>query len=65
MIDLRKFARRSKMDDIPGTVLTILDEKCPLCGRIMRKYKPCCGNPHGYTGCPCGYKIAGEAHDAH
>jgi len=57
MLDLSNLKRRSKRDDIPGTVETILEEKCPFCGKLMRKYKPCCGSPHGFKGCPCGYKI--------
>lgn len=57
MIDLSNLRRRSKSDDIPGTVETILEENCPNCGKLIRKYKPCCGSPHGYKGCICGYKI--------
>ena len=49
--------RGSKRDDIPGTVITELSDPCPICGRKMKKYKPCCGSPTGYKGCNCGYKI--------
>jgi len=48
----------SKKDDIPGTVEGYLDELCPICGKKMREYKPCCGSPKGYKGCnPCNYKV--------
>ena len=53
-------ARRSKKDDIPGTVENTTEKKCPVCGRFMRKYKPCCGEPKGYIGCRlCGWKEDG------
>lgn len=58
MLDLSKLNRRSKSDDIPGTVEQILDEVCPVCGRLMKKYKACCSNPLGHKGCSCGYKIS-------
>jgi predicted amidophosphoribosyltransferase len=57
MLDLSNLRRRSKGDDIPGTVETILEENCPNCGKLMRKYNPCCGSPNGYIGCVCGYKV--------
>ena len=57
MIDLSKLQRRSKKDDIPGTVVSILLDKCPVCGNYMKQYKACCGSPFGYRGCGCGYKI--------
>ncbi len=56
--DLIKGLRRStKSDDIPGTVEEYLEEICPICGNRMKKYRPCCGSPSGYTGCNCGYKV--------
>ena len=58
MIDLTKLKRSSKKDDVPGTVESSLDELCPVCGRKLRRYKPCCGSPTGYDGCnACGYKV--------
>lgn len=61
MMDLKEYLkglkRSSKSDDIPGTVEAYLDELCPNCKKKMRIYKPCCGNPKGYKGCVCGYKI--------
>jgi hypothetical protein len=56
---LRSLKKRSKADDIPGTVEEGQEEKCPACGGMMKKYKPCCGSPIGYLKCSkCGYKIA-------
>lgn len=55
---LKGLKKSSKKDDIPGTVIGFLDELCPLCGRQVRIYKPCCGSPQGYKGCnACGYKV--------
>lgn len=55
---LAKTKKASKTDDIPGTVVSYIEELCPICGRKMREYKPCCGSPKGYSGCaPCGYKV--------
>ena len=49
--------KRSKKDDIPGTTEGEVEKTCPVCGRKMRRYKPCCGNPEGYIGClPCNWK---------
>jgi hypothetical protein len=49
--------RSSKKNDVPGTTDGEVEKPCPVCGRRMRKYKPCCGNPEGYIGCvPCGWK---------
>jgi len=31
-------------------------EKCPACGKNLRKKAPCCGSPEGYLFCMCGYK---------
>jgi predicted RNA-binding Zn-ribbon protein involved in translation (DUF1610 family) len=53
---LRGLKRRSKQDDIPGSVEAYLEEPCPSCGRAMKLYKKCCGNPNGYKGCKCGFK---------
>lgn len=54
---LKGLKKSSKFDDIPGTIDVILEDLCPLCGKQLRKYKPCCGSPNGYIGClPCGYK---------
>jgi hypothetical protein len=30
---------------------------CPACGGMMKQYKKCCGNPNGYKGCKCGWKV--------
>ena len=49
--------KSSKKEDVPGTVSMVLDQLCPVCGKRMKKYKPCCGSPTGYKGCSCGYKI--------
>lgn len=55
---LKTLKKRSKADDIPGTVAEILKEKCPACDSPMKKYNPCCGSPLGYTKCiKCGYKV--------
>ena len=49
--------KRSKKDDIPGMTDGEVDKPCPVCGRKMRKYKPCCGSPNGYVGCfSCNWK---------
>jgi hypothetical protein len=53
---LKTLRRGSKKDDLPGTVDVYLDELCPECGHKQRIYKPCCGSPMGYKGCPCGYR---------
>jgi hypothetical protein len=53
--------RRSKTDPIPGATEGPAGRKCPLCGKDLLKYRPCCGNPAGYIGCrdsSCGYKEA-------
>lgn len=59
LADMLSSAKKvSKKDDMPGTVEGYLEELCPLCGRKLREYKPCCGSPKGYKGCtPCGYKV--------
>lgn len=54
---LAKAKKASKYDDIPGVVDEVLHEKCPVCGRDMRKFKKCCGSPNGYKGCNCGYRV--------
>ena len=54
---LKGLRRSSKSDDIPGTVISYLDEICPVCKKKMKLYKPCCGSPKGHKGCVCGYKI--------
>lgn len=55
---VKNLKKHSKRDDIPGMVLGESDRECPLCGRKMKLYRPCCGSPSGYIGCtPCGYKI--------
>lgn len=55
---LKKLHRRSKSDDIPGTVEAYLDRLCPNCGRQLKQMKPCCGSPNGYIACRgmCGYR---------
>ena len=54
---LRTLKRRSKQDDIPGTTEGEVEKPCPVCGRKMRKYKPCCNSKEGYIGCmPCNWK---------
>lgn len=54
---LRTLKRRDKKDDLPGTTEGEVDKPCPICGRKMRQYKPCCGSPEGYIGClPCNWK---------
>jgi len=59
-VDISKFikGRRSKSDDIPGTVDEYLEEACPVCGKGLKRMKPCCGSPQGYIQCRanCGYK---------
>jgi hypothetical protein len=54
---LNRGVEAKKDDDIPGSVDAILDEECPVCGKKMRLYKPCCGANNGYKGCRCGYKV--------
>ena len=54
---LKKAKQVDKLDDVPGDVEKILEDACPVCGRAMRKYRPCCGAKHGYVGCNCGYKV--------
>lgn len=54
---LKKAKQATKMDDVPGDVEKILEEVCPICGRQMRLFKPCCGAEKGYKGCNCGYKV--------
>ena len=54
---IKKAKQVTKMDDIPGDVEKVLDEKCPNCDRQMRLFKPCCGAQNGYKGCNCGYKV--------
>jgi hypothetical protein len=53
---LANLKRASKKDDVPGSVINALDELCPICGKKMKLYRPCCGSPNGYKGCNCGYK---------
>jgi hypothetical protein len=57
---LKGLKRRTKADDIPGTVESYLEDMCPTgCGGQIRKMKPCCGSPNGYVECErCHYKIA-------
>ena len=54
---MKQMKRRSKADDIPGTVKEYLDTECPACGKKLKRYKPCCGSKYGYDGCVCEYKI--------
>jgi hypothetical protein len=55
---LARGKKTSKDEDLPGTVLSVLTDVCPLCGRPMREYKACCGSPKGYIGCRnCNYKV--------
>lgn len=55
---LKSLNRRTKDDDLPGSVLKVLDEPCPLCGRNMKLYRPCCGAPNGTKECKrCDYKV--------
>jgi hypothetical protein len=59
MIDLSKLTRGSKHDPIPGLTTGTIDRNCPVCGKTLAKFKPCCGNPDGFIGCvdpTCGYK---------
>jgi len=42
---------------VPGSVLEILNERCPICAKQLKKYRPCCGSPYGYKGCNCDYKV--------
>ena len=60
-MDMREYItslkRTSKKDDVPGTLLMELEKECPVCGKKMKRYKPCCGNPYGYDKCICDYKI--------
>ena len=59
MLDLSKLNRRSKHDEIPGMVNEHLDTACPICGKSLGKFAPCCGSPDGFIGCvdpTCGYK---------
>jgi hypothetical protein len=59
-VDITKFikGRRSKADDVPGTVDEYLDETCPACGKGLKRMKACCGAPEGYIQCRanCGYR---------
>jgi hypothetical protein len=60
-MDLTKLNKHSKKDPIPGTTSGYADKNCPICGKRMLIFKPCCGNPNGYIGCcdlSCGYKEA-------
>ena len=52
--------RRSKFDDMPGTVEKFLDEPCPNCGKGLKKMHPCCGDPPGSIQCvaKCGYYVS-------
>lgn len=52
--------KASKKDFIPGTVKHRTDRVCPACGNRIAEMKPCCGSPHGYYACVCGYKINKE-----
>lgn len=54
---IKSLPRRSKVDDIPGTIEEYLDERCPLCSRKFKIRKPCCSNPNFTKECSCGYKI--------
>ena len=54
---IKGLERKSKKDELPGVVDVYLDELCPQCKENkLRIYKPCCGSPMGYKGCPCGYR---------
>ena len=54
---LQGLKKSSKKDDVPGSVAEYLEELCPVCGKKLKLYKKCCGNPFGYKGCVCGYKV--------
>ena len=54
---LQGLKKSSKKDDVPGSVAEYLEELCPNCGKKLKLYKKCCGNPFGYKGCSCGYKV--------
>lgn len=56
---MKQMKRRSKTDDIPGTVEAYLDELCPIpgCGKKLKLMKPCCSSKFGTKECICGYKI--------
>jgi hypothetical protein len=55
---LASLKRGSKKDELPGSVIAVIDEHCAVCGKQMKLYHPCCGSPYGYKGCSCGYKIS-------
>jgi hypothetical protein len=52
---LKSLPKRSKKDDIPGTVEAYLDELCPACGGKLKLMKPCCSNPRKSKVCVCGW----------
>jgi hypothetical protein len=54
---LASLKRGSKKDEVPGTVISVLEENCPICSRKMKLYRPCCNAKFGYKGCICGFKI--------
>ena len=54
---INSLKKTSKKDPIPGTTEGEVQE-CPACeNKTLYSYKKCCGNPNGYLGCRCGYKV--------
>ena len=54
---LKTFNKRSKKDDVPGTVQQYLDEECPVCGKKLKIKKACCSSKHPTKECVCGWKL--------
>ena len=48
--------RRTKNDYMPGQGV-MSDKPCPLCGLLMFRLHPCCGQPNPILNCnKCSYK---------
>lgn len=58
-MSIKKFLenfREKRKNEIPPETKT--EELCPICKkRFLKLHKPCCGSPHGYKQCFCGYKV--------
>lgn len=56
LTEFLKNRREEKRKEIKPEIET--SELCPICKkRYLKLHKACCGSPHGYKQCFCGYKV--------